>query len=667
MRYSPALLDDIRARLPVSSVVGRTVALKRQGREWAGLSPFKSERTPSFFVNDQKGFFHCFASGEHGDIFGFLMKTEGVPFPEAVERLAAEAGVTLPKPTPEAARADDAREKLLAIMEEATRFFEGNLAGPRGRETREYLAKRGVTPEEAKRFRMGYAPDSRAALKEYLLARGATVQALIETGLLVAGDDIPTPYDRFRGRLIIPITDLRDKVIAFGGRALAPDAKPKYLNSPETPLFHKGGQLFNAFRARKAAHDTSQIVVVEGYMDVVAMVRGGVEYAVAPLGTALTETQLGLLWRMSPEPTICLDGDAAGQKAALRAADLALPHIQPGRSLRFAFMPDGLDPDDLIRQRGPEALRKALEQTQPLIEVLWRRERDAEPTDTPERRAGFERRLAALAKRIADPSVQGEYARELRQRSREYLWQQRSGGMSKTIRGTTGAGAAPKSQDWRVRELAGLRGPKGRAPFIVPRPQAREELSRNLMTRQHGEAGLNREALILRALINHPFMLDELSEELSTVTFTNALLGAMRDSLLSLHAEQSPLDSAAITTHLSASGHNDALGLIERAMTHKSDRFIETDAAEDRVRMGLRDALAEQEKAILKAALNAADLQNALGEGSEEAYAQLLDLEARLRAVDARATAIDLPAASRVSELLPAPALSGATDGDFPG
>ncbi len=667
MRYSPSLLDDIRARLPVSSVVGRTVALKRQGREWAGLSPFKSERTPSFFVNDQKGFFHCFASGEHGDIFGFLMKTEGVPFPEAVERLAAEAGVQLPKPTPEAARADDARDKLLAIMEEATRFFEGNLAGPRGRETREYLAKRGVTPEEAKRFRMGYAPDSRAALKEYLQARGATVQAMIETGLLAAGDDIPTPYDRFRGRLIIPITDLRDKVIAFGGRALAPDAKPKYLNSPETPLFHKGGQLFNAFRARKAAHDTSQIVVVEGYMDVVAMVRGGVEHAVAPLGTALTETQLGLLWRMSPEPTICLDGDAAGQKAALRAADLALPHIQPGRSLRFAFMPDGLDPDDLIRQRGPDALRKALELTQPLIEVLWRRERDAEQLDTPERRAGLERRLAALAKRIADPSVQGEYARELRQRSREYLWQQRSGGASQAIRGAAGAGAAPKSQDWRVRELAGLRGPKGRAPFIAPRPQAREELSRNLMTRQHGEAGLNREALILRTLINHPFMLDELAEELSTVSFTNALLGAMRDSLLGQHAEQSPLDSGAITTHLTASGHNDALGLIARAMTHKSDRFIETDAAEDRVRMGLRDALAEQEKAILKAALNATDLQNALGEGSEEAYAQLLDLEARLRAVDARATAIGLPAASRVSELLPAPALSGATDGDFPG
>ncbi len=672
MRYSPALLDDIRARLPVSQVVGRRVQLKRQGREFIGLSPFKSERSPSFTVNDQKGFFHCFASGEHGDIFGFIMKTEGVTFVEAIERLAAEAGVTLPKPSPEAARQDDARDKLLAVMEEAARYFEALLAGPRGRETREYLERRGVSPDEAKRFRMGFAPDSRSALKEHLTARGFAVSAMIEAGLLIAGDDIATPYDRFRGRLIIPIADLRDKVIAFGGRALADDAKPKYLNSPETPLFHKGGQLFNAARARKAAHDSGQIVVVEGYMDVVAMVRGGIEHAVAPLGTALTETQLGMLWRMCPEPIICLDGDAAGQKAALRAADLALPQIQPGRSLRFAFMPDGLDPDDLIRQRGPEALRKALEQTQPLIEVLWRRERDAEPLDTPERRAGLERRLTALAKRIADPAVAGEYTRELRQRSREHLWQQRGGASGQAKRNFGGKASAP-SQDWRVREQAGMRGNKGRPPLVPPRAQAREELLRNTLTRQHGDPGLNREALILRTLINHPFLLDELAEELGTVTFTNSMLSTMRDSILSLHAIRHPLDSGAITTHLSASGHNDALGLIARAITHRSDRFCETGAAEDRVRMGLRDALAEQEKAILKAALNASELQNALGEGSEEAYAQLLDLEARLRAVDGRAQGLDLTNADGTStlppanQLLTAPATDGARGGDFLG
>ena len=321
MRISPAILDDIRARLPVSQVVGRRVQLKRQGREFVGLSPFKSERTPSFTVNDQKGFFHCFASGEHGDIFGYLMKTEGISFFEAVERLAAEAGVALPKPTPEAARQDDARERLLAVTEEAARFFEATLAGPRGRETREYLERRGVPAEFVKQFRMGHAPDSRSALKDYLVARGFPLADLIETGLLIAGDDIPTPYDRFRGRLIIPITDLRNRVIAFGGRALAADAKPKYLNSPETPLFHKGAQLFNAAQARKAAYDTGEIVVVEGYMDVVAMVQGGIEHVVAPLGTALTDTQLEVLWRMSKQPTICLDSDSAGLVAAMRVAD----------------------------------------------------------------------------------------------------------------------------------------------------------------------------------------------------------------------------------------------------------------------------------------------------------------------------------------------------------
>ena len=334
------------------------------------------------------------------------------------------------------------------MVEEATRYFEAMLRGPRGREARDYLAKRGISPEDAARFRMGFAPDTRNNLKEHMASRGCSVAAMVDAGLLVAGGDIAVPYDRFRGRLIIPITDLRGKVIAFGGRALAAEAKPKYLNSPETPLFHKGSNLYNGHAARKAAHDTGQIVVVEGYLDVVALVRAGVGHAVAPLGTALTENQLAMLWRMAPEPIICLDGDAAGLKAALRAADVALPHIGPGRTLRFCVLPDGLDPDDLLRQHGPEALRKALETTQPLIDVLWRRERDLEPVDTPERKAGFEKRLAILAKKIADPSVSAEYGQELRRRARELFWQKRS------------AANAASSEPWRLR---GLRGRRRRA------------------------------------------------------------------------------------------------------------------------------------------------------------------------------------------------------------
>ena len=636
MRYPPSILDDIRARLPVSQVVGRRVQLKRRGREFVGLSPFKTERTPSFTVNDAKGFFHCFASSEHGDIFGFVMKTEGLSFVEAVERLAAEAGVVLPKPTAEAAEQEDARDKLQAEIEEATRFFEAMLAGPRGRETREYLDKRGVPAELAKRFRMGFAPDSRSALKEHLTARNFTAADMIETGLLIAGEDIPTPYDRFRGRLIIPITDLRGKVIAFGGRALAPDAKPKYLNSPETPLFHKGSVLFNANAARKAAHDSGEIVVVEGYMDVVALAGGGIENAVAPLGTALTDNQLDLLWRMSAEPTICLDGDAAGQKAALRAADLALPHIQPGRSLKFAFLPGGLDPDDLMRRDGVEAMRKVLSDTSPLIDVLWRRERDAEPLDTPERKAGFERRLAALAKRVADPALAAQYGHDLRERAKDILWRnRRNGGGGQPAAGNR-RDASGRQADWRTREIAQNRRKPGLPP--LPRAMAREELLRHGVARLSGEVGLAREAIILRTLLNHPFLLDEMAEEIADIHLANGQLAAMRDAILASHAGKSPLDSAELATHLSASGHKDTLGLIERAITHKAVRFAEADAADHDVRMGFRDALAEQHKAELLQALKAAE-HLYMHDGSDTAWAQLLDIQNRLRATDARMAA----------------------------
>jgi DNA primase len=349
MRYPPQLLEEIRARLPVSQVVSRRVKLKRQGREYIGLSPFKTEKSPSFTVNDQKGFYHCFSTGEHGDIFSFVMKTEGLQFFETVERLAAEAGVTLPKESPEAAREQDQRQRLLDLVEASCLYFEAALASPAGSEARAYIDKRGVQPQLRREFRLGFAPDRRTGLLEHLKNKGFSVQESILAGMLIGGDDIPTPYDRFRNRLIIPIRDQKGRIIAFGGRALAADAKPKYLNSPETPLFHKGGVLFNHDKARAAAHEAGAVVVVEGYMDVIALAGAGIGYAVAPLGTALTEHQLGLAWRMHAEPILCFDGDAAGIKAAFRSIDTALPHLKPGYSLRFAFLPGGLDPDDLIR------------------------------------------------------------------------------------------------------------------------------------------------------------------------------------------------------------------------------------------------------------------------------------------------------------------------------
>ena len=374
MRYPPHFLDEIRARLSVSQVVGRKVGLKRAGREFKGLSPFKTEKTPSFTVNDQKGFYHCFASGEHGDIFTFVMKTEGLSFPEAVERLAGEAGVPMPKISVRDEAREDERERLYRLVETSAAFFQSCLASGAGAEARRYIEKRGLKRETIAAFRIGYAPNDRVALKQHLSKAGFTPEDMIASGMLIGGDDIPVAYDRFRHRVIFPITDLRDRVIAFGGRALDPDQPAKYLNSPDTPLFHKGQGLFNAARARGPAHEKARVIAVEGYMDVIALHEAGFSEAVAPLGTALTEEQVKLLWRLADEPVLCFDGDAAGRKAAFRAVETVIPLLKPGFSVRFAFLPGGLDPDDLVRQQGPEAFAAELARTRALFDVLWERE-----------------------------------------------------------------------------------------------------------------------------------------------------------------------------------------------------------------------------------------------------------------------------------------------------
>src|SRR5579864_3384722 len=312
MRFSPQFLDELKARLPVSEVVGRRVKLVRSGREFKGLSPFNKEKTASFFVNDQKQAWFDFSSQKNGSIFDFVMLTEGVAFPEAVERLAQMAGVALPKVSHEDEQRDARRKTLHDVMELAAKFFEATLAGRSGARARGYLADRGLDPATQLKFRLGYASNERFALKEHLGSHGIPVEDMVEAGLLIAGDDIPVPYDRFRDRVMFPIGDLRGRTIAFGGRALEKDAQAKYLNSPETPLFHKGATLYNIASARQAAHEGAAIVAVEGYVDVIAMVSAGFPAAVAPLGTALTEDQLVLLWKMADEPVLCFDGDNAG-------------------------------------------------------------------------------------------------------------------------------------------------------------------------------------------------------------------------------------------------------------------------------------------------------------------------------------------------------------------
>jgi DNA primase len=423
MRFSPSFLDELKARLQVSEVVGRRVKLKKSGREWKGLSPFQQEKTPSFFVNDQKQAWFDFSSGKNGNIFDFLVQTEGLSFPEAVERLAAMAGMALPQSSPEADRREEKQRTLFDVMELATKYFEQNLASNAGAQARGYLGDRSIFPATQVEFRLGYAKGERFALKEFLGSKGVSTADMIEAGLLVAGDDIPVPYDRFRDRVIIPIHDQRGRVIAFGGRTLKSDVQPKYLNSPETPIFHKGSVVFNFHRARQPAHDAGSVVAVEGYMDAIAIYQAGLKAVVATMGTAFTEEQIATLWRLSAEPVICFDSDRAGVAAAHRSIDRILPLLTVGRTFRFVFMSEEKDPDDLIREKGIEAFKNVLAGSLPMWDVLWERESANTDVRTPDHQAALEQKLYALIKTIKDPSVHTAYFRTCRMQLANLFWQ----------------------------------------------------------------------------------------------------------------------------------------------------------------------------------------------------------------------------------------------------
>ena len=411
MRFDDRFLDEIKSRLRLSDVIGKTVKLRRQGREYVGLSPFNQEKSPSFYVNDEKGFFHDFSSGKHGDLISFLQETERLSFVEAVERLAQEAGVPIPAPDPRAAEQDRQRQGLADWLELAAKWYEAELRRPVGRDARAYLSRRGLPESDWARFRLGFAPGGRTALKDYLVSKGAQPSELIDAGLLIAPEDGGAPFDRFRDRIMFPITDARGRLVSFGGRAMDATAKAKYLNGPETELFSKGRLLYGLAEARKlltGGGDDAALVVVEGYMDAIACQRAGVA-AAAPLGTALTEEQMEVLWRLHPEPTLCFDGDAAGQRAAGRAIERALPLLKPGKSFRFAILTGGKDPDDVLREQGAAVLKAQLAQTKPFVDALFDRERDAEPLETPEHRAGLKGRLRAAAKSIADHDLAEQY------------------------------------------------------------------------------------------------------------------------------------------------------------------------------------------------------------------------------------------------------------------
>ncbi len=420
MSLPSGFLDELRSRVSLAQVVGRKVSFDARrsnpgkGDYWAPC-PFHQEKTASFHLDDRKGFYYCFGCHAKGDALSFVRETENVGFMEAVGILAREAGMTMPAQSPEAQAKSDRRDQLFDVMEQAVQFFRLQLNTGAGSLARKTISDRGLSPETVERFELGFAPDSRTALFAHLNGKGISPQAIIEAGLAIAPDSTGTPYDRFRGRLMFPIRDSQGRCIAFGGRALNPGARAKYLNSPETPLFDKGRTLFNFGPAREAAGKSGTLIVTEGYMDVIALTQAGFAHSVAPLGTAITETQIALMWRIAPEPIIALDGDTAGQRAAMRLIDLALPMLEAGKSLRFCLLPDGMDPDDLVRTEGPAAMSTLLSGARPLIDMLWQRETEGQVFDSPERRAALDQRLKAALAMIRDGAVRTHYKAALRE------------------------------------------------------------------------------------------------------------------------------------------------------------------------------------------------------------------------------------------------------------
>jgi DNA primase len=586
MTLSPAFLDELRARTQLSAVIGKQVKLTRAGREFKACCPFHNEKTPSFYVNDEKAFYHCFGCGAHGDAIRYLTEARGLPFMDAVKELADAAGMEVPAPDPRAQAKAERANSLYDVMAATQRWFEEQLGGIDGGEARVYLQKRGITEATRARFGFGYAPDSRGKLKAALKDFGT--DKLVEAGLLIEAEG-KEPYDRFRGRLTFPIKDRRGRVIAFSARILG-QGEPKYLNSPETPLFDKGRTLFNIDRAAAASREARRVIVVEGQMDVIALDQAGIAEAVAPLGTAMTETQLGLLWRLAPTPILCFDGDAAGQKAGIRAALRALPHIGPGRSLSFVTLPAGQDPDDLVRSGGRDAVEALLAAPEPLVDRLWRHEFAAEPLATPEDKAGLRQRLLDHVAAIGDPAVRDQYKSEWLNRFFEQT--------------------RPPRREWQR--------PQARGGRFVPPPRPASPQARAV-----GSAGLGGHTAraVLDGLLRHPDVLVSHAEAVAALPLADADATRLRSALLQAVMAHGALDPDQLHTILARSG---ASTLVEelRRQTGLAFSFNRRDAEPERARRDLVLALETlAARPGLDAALNAATVR-LTEDGDEAAWAE---------------------------------------------
>jgi len=580
MRFGEEFLDELKSRLRPSDVIGRSVKLRRQGREFAGLSPFNKEKTPSFFVNDEKGFYHCFSSGKHGDIISFLQETEGLSFVESVERLAAEAGMAMPLADPKDAERTKVRNTLRDWVEQAARYYSAELTRVRARHARKYLHGRGLDEADWAKFGLGYAPSQRTGLKDHLVSLGAHTNELVEAGLLVQPDDGGPAFDRFRDRIMFPISDIRGRVIAFGARALSKDAKAKYLNSPETPLFHKGKTLYRFMEARKAATSIKAdgLIVAEGYMDVIALAKAGFGHAVAPLGTALTEDQMALLWRIGPEPILCFDGDAAGKRAAYRVLDRALPALEPGKTIRFAWLPEGLDPDDLIRTQGSTAMEDVLYKSEAMVDVLWQREWNLLPLKTPEQRAGLSARLRQITDQIKHKELAGLYRRELFDRLAKKFARTRT------------------KVNWRT------------STHQKPSHELRNKV-------RDGRKNPTEQRVLVAWILRNPSLLNTLDEAFSSLNLDDTGLNAIRNAILDLWMTRTSVDRAAITSHLTRVKLADQLQLLENSTAGIK---LPQDESPEKLWLTMADELnaragAKEEHAALEARL----LESLMGDDSD--------------------------------------------------
>ncbi|MCH8862864.1 MAG: DNA primase [Proteobacteria bacterium] len=591
MAFSEQFLEELRARAGLADVISRRVKLARKGREHLGLCPFHKEKTPSFTVNEEKGFYHCFGCGAHGSVFDFVMETDGLTFPEAVEKLAGEAGLEVPRATPEDRERQKQRQTLFDVTEKACLFFERRLRMPEGKKALDYLKRRGLGDDVIKRFRLGFAPDGRGVLKTALAKDGIPENLMVGAGLIIQPEDqeartgpggsgdTPGPeartgtqkpkretYDRFRGRVMFPITDPRDRVIAFGGRVLesppaGPEtdksAAPKYLNSPETALFQKGRVLYGQKLASGPARKAGIVIVTEGYTDVIALHRAGFEYAVAPLGTALTETQIGLLWRLAPEPVLCFDGDKAGVRAAGRALERALPLLKPGHSLRFALLPQNEDPDSLIQREGAAAFARVLGGALSLSDMLWRLVSQGVDISTPERCAGLEKKAYDAIGPIRDEKVRGFYMRDFRDR------------LFQTFR--------PKKM-----RLSGRFGPTGMAARAGQGRQAKSNLLVSTpLGRGAGEEPVHRriEELLMLTLLSHPAILVAHHEDLAGLDMATPEMDRLCRAILEATESDSGLDTGRLKDHLVEKGFEALYMRLTESASLKSDWFAWPEAA----------------------------------------------------------------------------------------